>query len=105
MAEFLHGPIQNPRSRQLQDGTRFRSLTIASTCIPREAVAIDAGQSLNGDNVVRALNRLKSSRGVPEVLCCDNGSEFTTQAMAYGVYKKGTRMTFPARAARPTKLS
>jgi putative transposase len=59
---------------QLQDGTRFRALTIVDV-YTREAVAIEAGQSLKGDDVVRTLNRLKLDRGVPKVLFCDNGSE------------------------------
>ena len=39
---------------QLQDGIRFRSLTIVDV-YTREAVAIEAGQSLKGDDVVRAV--------------------------------------------------
>lgn len=42
---------------QLHDGTRFRSLTIMDV-FTREAVAIDAGQSLKGQDVVQTLNRL-----------------------------------------------
>ena len=65
---------------QLQSGTRFRSLTIVDV-FTREAVAIEPGQSLKGEDVVRTLNRLKLDRGVPRILFCDNGSEFTCQAM------------------------
>ena len=36
---------------------------------------------LKGDDVVRTLKRIKLQRGVPKVLFCDNGSEFTSQAM------------------------
>ena len=39
---------------QLQDGSRFRSLTIVDV-YTREAVAIEVGQSLKGDDVVRTL--------------------------------------------------
>ena len=52
-------------SDQLQDGTRFRSLTIVDV-FTREAVAIDAGQSLKGQEVVQTLTQLKSSRGAPK---------------------------------------
>ena len=48
---------------QLQDERRFRALTIVDV-FPREAVAIEVGQSLKGDDVVRTLNRSKSKRGV-----------------------------------------
>jgi transposase InsO family protein len=50
---------------QLQDGTRFRSLTIVDV-FTREAVEIEVGQSLKGDDVARTLNRLKLDRGVPK---------------------------------------
>src|SRR5260370_18762815 len=65
---------------QLQDGTRFRSLTIVDVCT-REAVAIEAGQSLKLDVVVRQLNRLRLERGVPKVLVWYNGSQVTRPAV------------------------
>src|SRR5271170_2851305 len=58
---------------QLQDGTRFRALTILDV-YTREGVAIHAGQSLKGEDVVRVLNRVKQERVVPKYLFCDNGS-------------------------------
>jgi putative transposase len=66
-------------SDQLQDGTRFRSLTIVDV-YTREAMAIEVGQSLKGDYVVRTLNKLKLERGVSKVLFCDNCGEFTSHA-------------------------
>ena len=87
-------------SDQLQDGTRFRSLTIVDV-FTREAVAIDAGQSLKGEDVVRTLSRLKSSRGVPKVLFCDNGSEFTSQVMDLWAYRNGVKIDF-SRLGKPT---
>jgi hypothetical protein len=39
--------------------------------------------------MVRTLNRVKCSRGVPKVLFCDNGSKFTSQgAGSVGVSKR-----------------
>ena len=52
---------------QLQDGRRFRALTVVDI-FTREGVAIEVGQSLKGDDVVRTLNRSKSKRGVPKLL-------------------------------------
>ena len=40
---------------QLQDGRRFRSLTIVDV-FTRESVAFEVGQSLRGADVVRTLN-------------------------------------------------
>jgi putative transposase len=85
---------------QLQDGTRFRSLTIVDV-FTREAVSTEAGQSLKGDDVVRTLNRLKLERGVPKVLFCDNGSEFTSQAMDLWAYRSGAKIDF-SRPGKPT---
>ena len=65
---------------QLQDGRRFRSLTIVDV-FTRECVAIEVGQSLRGEDVVRTLNRLKHEGRAPKLLFCDNGSEFSSQAM------------------------
>jgi putative transposase len=52
---------------QLQDGSRFRSLTIVDA-YTREAVAFAVRQSLKGDDAVRTLNKLKLERKVPKVL-------------------------------------
>jgi transposase InsO family protein len=46
----------------------------------RESVAIEVGQRLKGNDVVRVLNRANQQCGVPKLLFCDNGSEFTSQA-------------------------
>ena len=43
---------------QLQDGRRFRCLTTVDVNT-RESPAIEAGQSLKGEDVVRTLNQLK----------------------------------------------
>jgi putative transposase len=83
---------------QLQNGARFRSLTIVDV-YTREAVAIEVGQSLKGDDVVRTLNRLKQERGVPKVLFCDKGSEFTSHAMDLWAYRNGAKIDF----SRPRK--
>jgi len=56
---------------QLQAGTRFRALTIVDV-YTRESVAIEAGQSLRGEDVVRVLNRVKLGRSMPQWLFCDN---------------------------------
>jgi putative transposase len=85
---------------QLQDGRRFRALT-AVDVFTREAVAIEAGQSLKGDDVVRTLNQLKTKRGVPKLLFCDNGSEFTSHAMDLWAYQNGVKIDF-SRPGKPT---
>jgi len=56
---------------QLADGRRFRALTVLDV-YTRESLAIEVGQKLKGEDVVRALNQIRMQRGVPKVLFCDN---------------------------------
>ena len=51
--------------------------------------------------MVRTLNRMKQERGVPKVLFCDNGSEFTSQAMDLWAYQNGMKIDF-SRPRKPT---
>ena len=87
-------------SDQFSDGRRFRALTILDV-YSRESLAIEAGQSLKGEDVVRVLNRLKLERGVPRVLFCDNGAEFTSQVMDLWAYSNGVKIDF-SRPGKPT---
>ncbi len=88
-------------SDQLCDGRRFRSLTVVDI-YTRESMAIEAGQSLRGEDVVRVLNRLKQERGAPKMLFCDNGSEFTGQMMDMWAYRNGVKIDF-SRPGTPTE--
>ena len=85
---------------QLQDGRRFRALTIIDV-FTRESVAIEVGQSLRGEDVVRTLNRLKHEGRTPKLLFCDNGSEFSGQAMDLWAYQNGVKIDF-SRPGKPT---
>jgi putative transposase len=67
----------------------------------RESLAIEAGQSLKGEDVVRILNRLMQERGAPKVLFCDNGSEFTGQMMDMWAYRNDVKIDF-SRPGKPT---
>ena len=85
---------------QLADGRRFRALAVVEvfTC---ESLAIGAGQSLKGEDVVRVLNQISAQLGVAEVLFCDNGSEFSGQAMDLWAYQHGVWIDF-SRPGKPT---
>jgi putative transposase len=76
---------------QCSDGRRLRALTIVDV-YTRESLAVEAWQSMKGEDVVRVLNRLKLERGVPKVLFCDNGAEFTGQAMDMWAYNNGVKI-------------
>ncbi len=85
---------------QLVDGRRFRALTIVDI-YTRECLAIQVGQHLRGEDVVRVLNQIGVQRGVASVLFCDNGSEFCSQAMDLWAYQNRARIDF-SRPGKPT---
>ena len=78
---------------ELSDGRKIRSLTIIDL-FTRECLAIDVGFSLRANDVVAAMNRLEYSRGLPQRISCDNGSEF-----AVGLHPKGANGLQSAREA------
>lgn len=85
---------------QLADGRRFRALTVVDV-FTRESLAIEVGQRLRGEDVVRTLNQIRSQRGAPKYLHCDNGSEFTSQMMDLWAYQHGVQIDY-SRPGRPT---
>jgi putative transposase len=85
---------------QLSDGRRFRALTMVDV-FTRESVAIEVGQALKGTDVVEVLNRLRFERGIPRMLFCDNGSEFTSQILDLWAYQNGVKIDF-SRPGKPT---
>jgi putative transposase len=85
---------------QCSDGRRFRALTVVDV-YTRECLAIEVGQGLKGYDVVRVLQRIGRERGVPRVLFCDNGSEFTSQVMDLWAYHNAVKIDF-SRPGKPT---
>jgi putative transposase len=85
---------------QLSDGRRFRALTVLDV-FTRESLAIEVGQRLQGEHVVGALNQIRQRRGVPKLIFCDNGSEFTSQIMDLWAYHNQVQIDF-SRPGKPT---
>ena len=85
-------------SDALFDGRRLRALTIVDT-FTREALAIEVGQSLKGEDVVRVLERITANRGWPETIKVDNGAEFISKALDHWAYVQGVELDF----SRPGK--
>ena len=65
---------------QLYSGRRFRLLTLVDN-FSRESLAIEAGQRLTGDDVVRVLERVRHDRGTPQSIRVDNGPEFISRSL------------------------
>ena len=63
-------------------------------------MAIDVGQSLKGEDVVRTLERIRLERGLPRTIKVDNGSEFISKAMDRWAYENGVELDF-SRPGRP----
>ncbi|WP_439644002.1 IS3 family transposase [Gemmatimonas sp.] len=85
---------------QLADGTAFRVLSIVDL-YTRECVGLVPAVRLRADDVIAALNRLRDERGIPAVIQCDNGTEFTSIALDHLCYWNQVRLDF-SRPGKPT---
>jgi putative transposase len=77
----------------LASGRAFRTLNLMDG-YTREALWIEVDTSLPGQRVVRVLEWLKQTRGVPEVIQADNGPEFISQAVDQWAFAHGVRLHF-----------
>ncbi len=87
-------------SDALFDGRRLRALTVVDN-YTRESLAIEVGQSLKGEDVVRVLDAVVAQRGKPQTIKVDNGSEFISKAMDRWAYEHGVELDF-SRPDTPT---
>jgi putative transposase len=67
---------------QLACGRRFRILNIVDD-VTRECLAAIPDTSISGRRVTRELTTLIESRGKPQIIVSDNGTEFTSNAMLH----------------------
>ena len=80
-------------SDTLSCGRRFRGLNIVD-CHSREALCIEVDTSLTGHRVVRALQRLGETRGLPQTIQVDNGPEFTGRALDEWAFRNRVKLHF-----------
>jgi len=85
---------------QLADGTAFRVLSIVDL-YTRERVGLVPAMRLRAEDVVATRSRLRDERGVPAVIPCDNGTEFTSVALDHWCYWNHVRVDF-SRPGKPT---
>ena len=78
---------------QLADGTAFRVLSIVDL-YTRECVGLVPAIRLRTDDVVATLSRLRDERGIPTVIQCDNGTEFTSVTLDHWCYWNQVRVDF-----------
>lgn len=77
----------------LGDGRGFRTLNIVDD-FSHECPAIEIDRSLPGARVVRVLDRLAETVGLPKVIVCDNGPEFAGRTLDAWAYRRGVELRF-----------
>jgi putative transposase len=77
----------------LASGRPFRTLNIVDD-YSRECPAIEVDHSLPGLRVVRVLERLALTRGLPGTIVVDNGPEFAGRTLDRWAYQRGVRLHF-----------
>lgn len=88
-------------SDNLFNGRRFRALTVVDN-FSRECLAIHAGKSLKGEDVVRIMEALRVlDKRLPVRIQTDNGSEFISKSLDKWAYEHGVTMDF-SRPGKPT---
>lgn len=77
----------------LVSGRRFRILTIVDDC-SRTCPSLVVDTSLPAARVIRELEHLEATRGLPEWLVVDNGPEFAGRALDAWAHGRGIRLCF-----------
>ncbi len=83
--DFMHDP--------LNDGRTFRLLNVLDD-FNREALGIEVDFSLPSERVIRSLEQIMQSRGIPKVLRCDTGPEYISELIVSWAKRKGIRMEY-----------
>lgn len=78
---------------RLVDRRSFRVLGVVDDCT-RECVAVELGDVLTSERLVRVLDRLKEERVLPASIVADNGPEFTAIRMIVWAAPNGVVLDF-----------
>ena len=88
-------------SDSLSSGRRFRTLNIIDD-FNREALIIEIDTSLTTARVIRVLEQLKQTRGLPLFLRVDNGTELTSQLLKEWTENNSIQLLF-IQPGKPTQ--
>lgn len=88
-------------SDQLANGRRFRVFNVVDD-FTREMVGQLVSVSINGNMVARFLTDLIERRAKPEMIVCDNGTEFTSKAMFFWANESKVKLGF-IQPGKPTQ--
>jgi putative transposase len=83
--DFVHDSLWN--------GRKLRALTMVDV-FTKESLRIEVNTSIGGEYVVRVLNQIAESRGLPNIITVDNGPEFRSKALDRWAYEKGVTLDF-----------
>lgn len=78
---------------RLADGTKIRFLTVVDE-YTRESLALRVGYRLKSDDVMDVLTDLFITRGIPDHIRSDNGSEFTAQSIREWLPRLGVKTLY-----------
>lgn len=92
--DFMHDRLAGDHHRS------FRLLTIVDI-FTRECLALEVATGFRARNVVHVLSRLIAKRGAPISIRCDQGTEFTAEALDQWAYNNRVELDF-SRPGKPT---
>jgi putative transposase len=84
----------------LANGQKLRVLTVVDA-YTRECVALEAATHFGGQDVATVLSQLAVTRGLPQTISVDNGTEFTSRAFDHWAYTNQVQLDF-SRPGKPT---
>ena len=73
------------------EGRVIKNLTVVDDAT-HEAVAIVAERTMGGNQLVRVLEQLVKTRGLPKAIRTDNGKEFCSRAMLMWAHTRGVQL-------------
>ena len=73
------------------EGRSIKNLTVVDDA-PHEAVAIVPERAFGGNQLVRILEQLVNTRGLPKAIRTDNGKEFCSRAMLTWAHARGVQL-------------
>lgn len=88
-------------AQRLADGRWIRVLTVIDQ-FTRECLLLYADTALSGEKVAVALDAVVVSRGAPQSITVDNGTEFASKAMELWAYQNSVHLDF-IRPGRPVE--
>lgn len=80
-------------AERLKDGTKIRTLTVIDE-YTRECLALRTDYKLGADEVMDVLTDLFITKGIPDHIRSDNGSEFTAKSIKFWLRQLGVKTLY-----------